>query len=87
MPNKTDYTLINDLSPTQLEVVNLLCSGRCQKEIATLRGCSLNTVMQHTKRAREKLGHQSIQQMITAILNDRIRKLERELENVRRRVV
>ena len=44
------------LSPTEIQICNLIRYGLRSKEIARLRGVSLSTVHRHRERIREKLG-------------------------------
>ncbi|MBL7180118.1 MAG: helix-turn-helix transcriptional regulator [Desulfobacterales bacterium] len=44
------------LSPTELQVVNLIKQGKRTKEIAAILNLSANTVMSHRYKIRGKLG-------------------------------
>ena len=52
-----DYTSTHyRLSPTELQVANLVCQGRSSREIADLMNLSIETIHNHRKHIRKKIG-------------------------------
>lgn len=51
-----DSTLINRLSPREIEIVDLIASGLANKQIAIELGIQLGTVKDHVHRILEKTG-------------------------------
>jgi len=57
------------ISPMEVQVANLIKAGRSNKEIASILGVSLNTVMTHRYRLRSKLGLKQKKVNLRSFLN------------------
>lgn len=55
---------MSKLGPSQRESVRLLIAGFSRKEIAARRGLAHSTIINHTLRARRRLGWRSVEQML-----------------------
>lgn len=58
------------LSPMEKEIVTMISNGISQKEIATKKFHSIETIKTHTKNARYKLGANNAAHMVAIALRE-----------------
>ncbi len=64
------------LSPREVEIVRLLCQGKCTKDVANQLGIEVKTVKTHHYNAANKLGVHSMVELVIAALKYRLITLE-----------